>query len=311
MQRCTMLPRNNWQSIVESQGLSFHTEGGVPYWDEAVFYEFQFSEIEVLRKATDEVHQMCLHAVQYIIENRERTFPRFSIPIEFYDFIAASWEEDEQTVFGRLDFVYDGVNPPKLLEYNADTPTTLLESSVIQHHWLKDTGGNFEQFNSIHERLIEAFERIKKDREIDVPFYLASLSEETSAEDYITAKYLFDASVHAGLDSVQINIENVGYCEGTRYFLDSNTNERIEHLFKLYPWEWLFREEFGQYISTTATEWYEPAWKCILSNKAILPYLSEIFGDCPYILKSSFNQSDFTEGVMFASQSYREKDRMS
>ena len=43
---------------------------------------------------------------------------------------------------GRFDLVYDGVNPPKMLEYNADTPSIIIESGDLQEGWFKDVHGN-------------------------------------------------------------------------------------------------------------------------------------------------------------------------
>ena len=57
-------------------------------------------------------------------------------------------------MYGRFDLAYDGTTPPKLLEYNADTPTSLLEAAVIQWRWQQDMRPERDQFNSIHERLL-------------------------------------------------------------------------------------------------------------------------------------------------------------
>jgi glutathionylspermidine synthase len=35
-------------------------------------------------------------------------------------------------LYGRFDLAYRGDGPPKLLEYNADTPTALFEAAVVQ-----------------------------------------------------------------------------------------------------------------------------------------------------------------------------------
>lgn len=291
MLRVVTSPRKDWQRTVESQGLFFHS-GDAPYWHEGAFYEFESPQVDRIEAATHSLNQMCLEAVQYVVDNRAETFPRFGIPEEFGDFVCASWDEDEHTVYGRLDLAYDGVGEPKLLEYNADTPTGLLEAAVIQHYWLKDLGGNFDQFNTIHERLIEAFARIKSDREVGgTPFYFTSISQDESVEDFMTATYLRDTAIQGGLATRYVPIEGVGFGEDSEFFRDDSAV--IEHIFKLYPWEWLFREEFGKNLLTTATEWYEPAWKCVLSNKAILPVLYQLFGDSPYVLKAAYSQDEF------------------
>jgi glutathionylspermidine synthase len=291
MQRVLLATRPDYKTTIESQGLFYHTsDKGVPYWDEHVCYEFTASEIDAVEAATQSLNDICLQTIQYLIDNRDDTFPRFGIPEEFWDFVTTSWDEDEQTLYGRFDFVFDGVSKPKLLEYNADTPTSLLEAAVIQWYWKEDTSPGSEQFNSIHERLIEALTRIKTDREISVPFYFTSLGQEDSVEDFMTVTYLRDLAIQAGLDARFIEIGQIGYGDGSTYFRDGEFD--IAHIFKLYPWEWLVREEFGKNLIQTTTEWYEPAWKMLLSNKALLPYLYQLFGDSPYILKASFEQKD-------------------
>ena len=100
------------------------------------------------------------------------------IPAPFHEFVARSWERDEHTIYGRFDLAYDGTGPPKLLEFNADTPTALLEAAVIQWFWFRDLMASagmaarataiarqepFDQFNSLHERLIEAWRRVREE----------------------------------------------------------------------------------------------------------------------------------------------------
>ena len=62
--------------------------------------------------------------------------------------------------------VFDGTGPAKLLEYNADTPTSMFEAAVFQWTWLEQAierniiPKRADQFNSIHERLIEAWKKL-------------------------------------------------------------------------------------------------------------------------------------------------------
>ena len=133
----------------------YHTLDDVPYWDESAYYEFTEPEIDALEAATYALDKLCLAAVEHVIDHDQ--FDRFLIPDQYRDFIRQSWEHDEHTIYGRFDLAFDGDFPPKLLEYNADTPTALLEAAVIQWFWLKDVFPQARQFNSIHERLLEIF----------------------------------------------------------------------------------------------------------------------------------------------------------
>jgi glutathionylspermidine synthase len=65
-------------------------------------------------------------------------------------------------------------------------------------------------------------------------------------------------------------------------------DQPIEVAFKLYPWEWMFREKFGAYLAGSATKWLEPPWKAILSNKGILPLLWALFPRHPNLLPAYF-----------------------
>jgi glutathionylspermidine synthase len=281
MQRYGTEPRPDWQRIVESQGMHYHTLDGVPYWDESAHYEFSTREIDSIEQATYALDQMCQAAVQRVFD--EDLFDRFLIPPEFRDYMRASWENDEQTIYGRFDLSFDGEGPPKLLEYNADTPTALLEAAVIQWHWLKDVFPDANQFNSIHERLLEAWQQVRN--VYGGRIYFASMAG--CLEDYMTVNYLRDVATQAGIETAHIQVEDIGYHPMRRCFTDKQERP-IEFCFKLYPWEWMQRDQFGPYVRGTHCRWLEPPWKAILSNKAILPVLWEMYPDNPYLLAASF-----------------------
>ena len=73
---------------------------------------------------------------------------------------------------GRFDWSWNGVDPPKLLEYNADTPSLLLESSNVSRHWYeyrkKDGNPGILQSNYIEEALKVA---LKKIYDIDIFYF--------------------------------------------------------------------------------------------------------------------------------------------
>jgi glutathionylspermidine synthase len=283
MRRVSIRVRDDWQKTVESQGLYYHTADDVPYWDESVYYEFTAAEIDELEAATYALDKMCLEAVEHVLaENR---LHEFLIPPQYRDFLRASWDRDEHTIYGRFDLAYDGRDPPKLLEYNADTPTALLEAAVIQWYWLQDQFPDCPQFNNIHERLIEAWQAVAAASPGRV--YFAALRG--CVEDYMTVNYLRDTALQAGLATEYIDVESIGWNPGRRAFVDTR-EQPIGCCFKLYPWEWMQREQFGPYLLHNTCQWLEPPWKAILSNKAILPVLWELFPDSPHLLESSFTE---------------------
>jgi glutathionylspermidine synthase len=281
MHRVRLDPRPNWQKRVEEHGLHFHTLRGEPYWDESAAYLLSSYEVDTLELATQTLHQMCLDLVQEVID--QRMFGLFLIPKEFEERVIRSWEEREPSIYGRFDLAYDGVSPPKLLEYNADTPTSLLEASVIQWFWLKDVDERGDQFNSIHERLLEAWQALREFD--DRPIHFAA--QEGIVEDYVTVEYLRDTAIQSGFETNYLDVEQIGWDMPHHQFVDAS-GLPIHRCFKLYPWEWLVREDFGKHLLQSQTKWVEPCWKMILSCKSILPILYERHPESPYLLPASF-----------------------
>jgi glutathionylspermidine synthase len=278
MERIEVNPRKDSAKKLESIGLSYHAWDD--FWNESACYKFTLDEINELEEATNELHEMCLAAVKHIILNNR--FTEMSIPEEFWAAIIESFDKDDLTLYGRFDLAYDGKSPPKMLEYNADTPTSLLESAVAQWYWMEEVFPNDDQFNSIHEKLVD---RWKKLPALTRKIHFASLRD--NEEDWVCVHYLMDTAIQAGFQVEHIYVEDIGWDSANNEFLDMN-NEPIEVMFKLYPWEWMMREDFGKNVLVSNTIFVEPLWKCLLSNKAILPILWELFPNHPYLLPAYF-----------------------
>ncbi|MFY7811162.1 MAG: glutathionylspermidine synthase family protein [Flavobacterium sp.] len=285
MERKEILPRNNWKKEVEKIGFGFHTSD-IPYWDESAYYQLDINEIIALENATSELWQMSLEAVEYVIE--KNLFHLFHIPNWFISHIKNSWEQDSPSIYGRFDLAYKN-GEIKLLEFNADTPTSLFEASIVQWYWLQDFDNSKDQFNSIHEKLINYWGYLKN--------YLNKgklhfTCVKQSLEDLTTIEYLRDCAIQANLDTKLVFIDDIGYDYNNQFFVDLE-DQQITNIFKLYPFEWLVNEEFGKIINQDKkTNWIEPSWKMILSNKAILPILWQIYPNHKYLLKSYFEKKD-------------------
>ncbi len=195
MRRQIQIPRADWQKKVENVGLIFHSLENGPYWDESAAYLFTAKQIEQLESATNELHQMCLQAVDFII--KDNRFDDFGITPDLASIIVSEWEAEPPTLYGRFDFGYDGYSHPKLFEYNADTPTSLLEAAVAQWHWLQDVHPGADQFNSIWESLIEQWTWLKENNKIqEKTIHFAS---QDHWEDLMTVAVLRDTADQAGL----------------------------------------------------------------------------------------------------------------
>ena len=273
MKRIQIAERDGWQTQAEQLGFKFHTIGGERYWDERHYYQLSLEQVERhLEEPTQELHEMCMDLVGRAVES-EHLLNMLAIPPMFHDLVRTSWKEGYPHLYGRMDFAYNGAGPAKLLELNYDTPTSLYEAGAFQWLWLEDCikrgllPSNTDQFNSIQDKLLQAMAALK----IDKPWYFASIKG--SEEDKGTTDYLRDIAEQVGIQTEHIDIEDIGLnAEG--HFTD--LQERwIPYLFKLHAWEFIFHEEFGAAVPSADTLFIEPAWKSILSNKAVLPLLWE------------------------------------
>ena len=236
------------------------------------------------------------------------------------------------TVYGRFDLWYNGAGTtPKLLEFNAQTPTSLVESAVIQWHWSDQnnlTDHPWKQWNSIHERFVgwEAVDgepagegawkrNIAKLREArpwlpaKPKIFFAYETSETSGEDRMNVAYLMATAEEAGFPVELIAMSQIGWdVDGDRVVFvrkpgDERHAEPIDVIFMLYPWEWFWQEEGAKAFFRNmadpmkrGTVWIEPPYKAaLLGNKGLLPVLWKLFGDDPqrskYLLPSYFAES--------------------
>ncbi len=257
----------------------WHSAGGTPYWNEAACYVFTRRDVEEIERATRDLYGLFLEAGQYVIDRQ--LFGRFGIAPWCVPLIVEAWNAEPPALnYGRFDLGYDGRGPPKLFEYNCDTPTSLLEAAVAQWLWKEDLFPGHGQCNDIHDMLLAKWADIAPCLEGRVVHF--AHEPDAAAEDSITTAYMMDLAGKAGLAPRGLTMAEIGWTPGHGAsggrFLDLD-NQEIRTLYKLYPWEWLVRDEFGPNIALNQgrTRWIEPIWKMIWSNKAILPILWEMF----------------------------------
>jgi glutathionylspermidine synthase len=286
--RETSRPLRDWQDKVESQGLVFGTPardgagGSRPYWDESVHYVFDMDEVLSIEADVELLHSMCLDAVDTVVLTER--YKEFGIPEWVWPGIAESWKRRDPHVYGRFDLRYDGSGPAKLLEYNADTPTSLLEAAVVQWYWKTEVFPDDDQWNSVHEKLVERWTEIG-DRLPSSMLHFTWSSADPTGEDHVTTAYLQETAAEAGLDTIGLAIEEIGWDPVLKRFVDLE-EAPMSTVVKLYPWEWVVDEEFGRHAvaSLPATMWIEPLWKMLLSNKALLAIMWEMHPGHPNLL---------------------------
>jgi glutathionylspermidine synthase len=289
MLRLPIRERPQWIDKATEFGFKFHTMHGQKYWDESAYYQFTLAQIENdIEAPTEEIHQMCLAVVEKVVAD-EDLMTRFCLPESQWDFVRQSWFNGDPSLYSRLDFSYNGKEPAKLYENNADTPTSVYETGFWQWLWLQDNVDSqtlprqSDQFNCLQEKLVNRFKDIRY-LTPDRVLHFACCKD--SPEDRGTVQYLEDCAKAANIETKFVFIEDIGR-DSAGNFSDLE-NHVISWMFKLYPWEFMFDEEFSAYLGSNNIRWVEPPWKSILSNKALLPLLWKMFPEHPNLLPSFF-----------------------
>ena len=170
------------------------------------------------------------------------------------------------------------------------------EAAFFQWIWPEDqlNAGKLpagsDQFNSLQEKLIDRFGELREQFGFQL-LHMACCRD--TVEDRGTVQYLQDCAAEAGLATEFLYVEDIGLGEKGQ-FTDLQ-DQVIGNLFKLYPWEFMLREMFSTKLEDAGVRWLEPAWKSIISNKALLPMLWEMFPNHPNLLAAYFSEDTHPE----------------
>ena len=285
--------------ILEDLGLSWHTDiDNTPYVSDEII-ALSEEEAQGYYDAANTLYDMFVEAGQYVID--KDLFFDLGIPFNLVDAIKLSWEEEVHWhLYGRFDLAggLDGV-PIKLLEFNADTPTMLYESAIIQWAMLKANGYDESmQFNNLYEALGENFRR------------MITLGEDTSNFDEIYEGWgVLFSSIQGSIEEENTTrlLESIAreygfrtnFCYAHEAHLDENNGlsfdgENYEFWFKLIPWESIAIDEpdlahlITSMIRNKNTIFLNPAYTLLFQSKRMLKILWDLFPNHPLLLETSF-----------------------
>jgi len=290
-------------AYLEKLGFLWHTDSdGTPYLTDTLVKVTE-SEAEAFYEAGNELYDMFVEAGEYVIENN--LFHEIGIPFNLVDMVRESWENDVHWhIYGRFDLAggIDG-EPIKLLEFNADTPTALFESSIVQWAALRNNGlDESAQFNMIYEKLEENFKRLVTLEESVENFdslyegwkFLFS-SVRGSAEEENTVKLLEYIASNAGFDTEFAFVDEVEFDPAEGIFHD---DENFELWFKLIPWESIALDEpdlamlLTSIVKNHKAIVFNPAYTLMFQSKAMLKILWDLYPGHPLLLETSFDRLD-------------------
>ena len=289
---------------LESIGFSWHTDSDNSSYvsDEIVIINEE--EANAYYEACNELYDMFAEAGQHVIDND--LFHEINIPFNLIEMIKESWENDVHWhLYSRFDLAggIDG-KPIKLIEFNADTPTSLFETAIIQWAMLKANGlDEASQFNNLYEALKDNFKRIiTLDTDVEkFEEYYSNLgwkilfsSISNSSEDINTTKLLEHIASEAGFNTDFEFIENVQFNDDGIF----KDEESFEFWFKLIPWENIAIEEselaliLTEIIKEKKAIIFNPAYSLMFQSKGFMKILWDLYPNHPLLLETSFEPLD-------------------
>jgi len=281
VQRVTVLPRPDAAQALLNVGIDWATGD---YWQEQAAYAFTDEEITRIEQAGQRLVDRLIETAGHSIEHGR--LAELGIPAWLHPAIEASWNRRDESVYMRLDLAFDG-HALHLLECNGQTPTSLIEASVAQWHWLEQQQAlghlppGSDQYNRIHEALLEQWQHLQARGVTDVHFAAGD-----SREDWATVTYLRDLAVQAHVSTAALNVEDLGVSP-ERLTLVGLQGEEIRHLMWLWPFEFAWEDVAAEQLSRTRTRFIEPLWKAVLCSKGLLAHLHERYPDDENVLAAS------------------------
>ncbi|RUM56877.1 MAG: glutathionylspermidine synthase [Nautilia sp.] len=285
------------KEYLESIGFYWHTDKDLSDYIDNKVVVITPEMAENYANAVNELYDMFIEAAQYVIDNN--LFYELDIPFNLVDIIKESWENDVHWhLYGRFDLA-GGINKPiKLIEFNADTPTALFESSIIQWALLKANGiDEGMQFNFIYEALRDNFKRLATlDENIDnfdevyEGWKILFSSVKGNLEEENTTRLLQSIAEEAGWNTNFAYIDEIEFSDEGVFF----EGEKYEFLFKLIPWEAIAIEEpelaeiMTNIVKNKQAIFLNPAYTLLFQSKGIMKILWDLYPNHPLLLETSF-----------------------
>jgi glutathionylspermidine synthase len=286
-------------AFLEKIGFFWHTDPDSTPYVASEIVEVSSDEADAYYEAANELYEMFAEAGEYVMENE--LFHELGIPFNLIDAVKMSWDNDiHWHLYGRFDFAggIDG-KPIKLIEFNADTPTALFETSILQWAMLK--ANNLEdshQFNNVYDAIKDNFKRLimmEDDIEDFEKHYdgwkILFSSVKDNEEEESTVKLLQTIAKDAGFETEFAYMEDVEFdAEEGVFYKDVN----YEYWFKLYPWEDIGIEEsdlamlMTKIMENQKAIFLNPAYTLMFQSKAFMKILWDLYPNHPLLLETSF-----------------------
>jgi glutathionylspermidine synthase len=297
MQRITIEPRQGWSAEASSR-YSWHTPTATPGWHEDVYYKLTPDEAEELRTTAERCHRLVDTTVERAI--RERLWPIIGIEQAIGDKIKAAWDDELPGLLSRIDFIYEA-GFYKMIDYNAESTTGLMEASILQKLWRDAQFPNVRQFNDIHPALVQRLNDTRIGR-TDNRFHVTADSAVADATE--TVRYVGACAQEAGYRVAYYPLGDTGVQDEWFYDMTVNPAQPLVMVYKCYPWEGFVTDRIGgdgpnaghlylDHVNHKRGSWWlEPIWRMAYQCNGLLPLVWETFVDDFNLLNTSRAQGD-------------------
>jgi glutathionylspermidine synthase len=252
-------------------------------------------EAEELLDAANSLYDMMVRSVP---DDLPDAFLKvLGIPENLWQLVRLSWNDDRQWhLYGRFDLAMtpDG---PKLLEFNADTATSIPETAVVQWASLAAAGKeDANQYSGLYEALVEQLRNWRTRNEELAPALLVTYLG-ASAEDEANCAVIAQAAIEAGFDAHLCPIEDVsistqGEEKGVWAQVEAGQWRQFPFLFKLLPWEQIAWEEpelltsLALLARSRTVTIANPAYTLLFQSKGMLAWLWKAYPYHPLLLET-------------------------
>lgn len=230
----------------------FVNEDKTEAWREDACYVFSPATVRKLAAIAEDLHRKALAVVRDAVDAPDG-LTAFHVPQEAQDFVRASWRRDEPFLIGRFDFAWHN-GQPKLIEYNADTPATLPESSQMQQQWHREVAPHTGQFPLDEARLIHRLRALAQRKWLGRTVHVVPYPD--NLEDATHARYYQRWLALAGLDGVLCELRDL---EISRLGRLLHRGRVVDSMIRMYPWELMLRDEGSQTSGRLWLPVFEPA----------------------------------------------------
>ncbi len=300
LRRLTSPARPDWTAEADRLGYHYYRNADGSFaWREDVRYEFDAAALALIQTVSETLHQLCLSVVDDAVR-RPGGLDAFHIPAAMQDVVRQSWARRDPFLIGRFDLAWrDG--QPRLIEYNADTPATLPESTRMQTSWHRQRGQNHTHAPLDAQALVDRLTKLRIEGRIDPTLHIVPYPD--NLEDTTHAVYYRQWAGQAGLEAIHCELRDLEVTHGGQLL---HRGRIVRSMIRMYPWELMFRDSGARHLQHCGCTFLNPPWTALLSNKALLPALWKRYPGHPNLLAAGYSVQDVTGSRSFP-RAYVEK----